>query len=85
MEYKTIFVPSPIKPSRRGFKHYSNVIDGEILSNDTQATITMMSEKGFHLFSTTPITSTQYYGQVYTEGLILTFCKETTESDQHQD
>ena len=79
MEYKTIFVPSPIKPSKRGYKYYSNVIDGEILTNDVQATINMMTEQGFDLFSTTPVTSTKYYGQVYTEGLILTFKKEIIE------
>lgn len=79
MEYKTIFVPSPIQPSKRGQKYYTNMIDGEILSNDVQATLIMMSEKGFDLFSTTPVTSTKYYGQVYTEGLILTFKKEIIE------
>ena len=79
MIFETIFVPSPIKPSKRGYKYYSNVIDGEVLSNDVQASIMLMQDKGFHLVSTTPVTSTKYYGQVYTEGLILIFKKEKNE------
>ena len=79
MEYKTVFVPSPIKPSKRGYKYYNNVIDGEVLSNDIQATIIMMQDKSFQLFSSTPVTSTRYYGQVYTEGLVLIFQKSSSE------
>ncbi len=74
--YKTVFVPAVLlPPSQSSFKYYDGEVDGIHFANDISAAIEEQVENGYSLFSTEAITSSKYYGRVFTEGMILIFKK----------
>lgn len=75
-EYHTIFLTSPKAEAKKYMKSNEYVIDGIQFARDMQSTIHEMSEKGYELFQTIPIISTQYLQRTYTEGITVIFRKE---------
>ena len=71
--YKTIFIPAPLLSIKRGMKSYNAKIDGISFSNDINAAIVEMDENGYSFLSMESVTSAEYYGKTYTEGMILLF------------
>ena len=74
-EYHSVFLASPRQEPKKYMGSNEYLIDGVQLTRDIQNTIHGMSEKGFDLYRTLPITSTQYYQVTYTEGVTLIFRK----------
>lgn len=74
-EYHTLFLSAPRAQPKKYMGQNEYKIDGVQLARDLQATIEKMSEQGFELYQTIPITSTAYLQVTYTEGLTVVFRK----------
>ncbi len=74
-DYTSLFITTPKIDGKKIHKNYEYVANGVEMTRDIQATIMKMSDEGFDLFQTIPITSTAYYGRTYTEGVTLIFRK----------
>ena len=74
--YKTIFVPSSFVPPKKGYKAYSAKIDGVNFSTEINAAIVEMEDDGFDFVQMDSVTSCEYYGRVFTEGMMLLFKKK---------
>jgi len=74
-EYKSVFVPSVMMPSKSGYTYYDAEIDGIQLANDIDAAIEEKIHTGYILHSMQNISSTKYYARTYTEGILLLFQK----------
>ena len=73
--YKTLFIPTTEVKTKSMMKGYMRRINGDELARDVQAAILEQEQEGFHLQSTTPITSTLHNNRFFTEGVLLVFRK----------
>lgn len=74
--FKTIFVPASFVPPKKGYKAYTAKIDGVNFSTEINAAITEMEGEGYDFVQMDSVTSAEYYGRVFTEGMILLFKKK---------
>ena len=75
--YKTIFAPTAQEEGKKYLKNYQHVVDGRQLAIDMNQLIADQVKEGYELQNCVPLTSTEYHGKVYTQGVLLTFVKNS--------
>ena len=80
MNYKTIFVDSPLVKQKGVFASGIEDVNTDQLAREMDAAIAEKEKEGYELFSTTPIAASKIlmgaYPYSYTSGIMLVFKKK---------